>query len=170
VLPESVVSRPSSVLDAARSTPPPSARLEREAFEGDSTNPLRVKFEALAEGKAGAPLGNSNNRSGLPNPIPDSPIPNDIRVWVPDETAAPEPPPQLTPKPRDRSREPQAGTSVGYAVRRLEREATKDPEGPAAAAFERLKAGESKSVRGEVQAAPVAACFFLTASLAPRPL
>jgi hypothetical protein len=37
---------------------------------------------------------------------------------------------------RDRSREPQAGTSIGYAVRRLEREAPTNPA--AAVAYERL--------------------------------
>ena len=65
--------------------------------------------------------------------------------------SSPEPP-----KPtRDRSREPQAGTTIGYAVRRLEREATKDPEGLAAVAYERPKAGEIKSARQAALAAGI---------------
>lgn len=100
-------------------SPPPrglGATLEEvRRYLGDSENPLRVSFEKRVTRSAG---GNNNpyGRGGKPSP----PInPNDIRFDSSESDSPPDPPPK--PK-RDRSGEPQAGTSVGYAVRRLGRE------------------------------------------------
>lgn len=103
--------------------PPPrglgTSKDEIRKYLGGSDNPLRVKFEQAAEkGQGGTnnPSGtNQHSANGVVNP-------NNIRVDL-------DPPiirihdQQDQPKPkRDRSNEPQAGTSVGYAVRRLGRE------------------------------------------------
>jgi hypothetical protein len=116
-------------------------------YLGDSSSPLRIKFEAMAEDGPGGtspshptPLKDQSGRFVMLRPdnedSSDTAIPNIIRNGGESSND------QLqTPKPqRDRSKEPQAGTSVGYAVRRLEREAKEDPI--AAVAYERLQKGE----------------------------
>lgn len=118
-------------------------------YLGDSNSPLRVRFEELAEVGRGSPTGNPE----VPrNPVgkftvihPDeevSVIPNNIRDNGEDGRS----------RDRDRSREPQAGDSVGYAVRRLQREAERDPMGIAAVAYEQLQSGRVTAHKAMVQA------------------
>ena len=91
---------------------------------GPSDNPVRIAFEALAETKPGNPIVVTAPRSEAgkfavvhPDDEADR-IPNSIR-----NTVDPNPTPT-----GDRSREPQADNSVGYAIRRFEREAPQNPE------------------------------------------
>jgi hypothetical protein len=107
--------------------PPPrglgTTKDEIRKYLGGSDNPLRVLFEKAAEKGSGAPLGNQNSRNGTPDP---KTIPNSIRDCLGQGSDPPvirilDRQDSLKPK-RDRSSEPQAGTSVGYAVRRLSRE------------------------------------------------
>ena len=110
----------------------------------DST-PLRIRFEALAERKQGATEGEVRNPLGL-NGTPELRInPNTVRVNPIDSE---DDPTIEDPKPRDRSREPKAGNSIGYSVRRFERKAAEDPA--VAAVYERLKAGEITADRASV--------------------
>jgi hypothetical protein len=96
-------------------------------FLGDSTNPLRIKLERLVKTDAGPPLGNRNGPNGRAGKPKQEPIPDIIRDWLTPEPDAPNPPPPPPPRKRDRSGEPETGTSIGYTVRRLERDAVKDP-------------------------------------------
>lgn len=93
---------------------------EVRRYLGGSENPLRVMFERQTEKSQGG----ANNPLGLGGKTHKSIVnPNSIRVDNHgDDSPATLPISQGTPRGRDRSSEPQAGTSVGYAVRRLGRE------------------------------------------------
>lgn len=121
---------------------------------GDSSNPLRVAFERLAEERRGNPgvvaeTPRESGRFAVVHPEDDgNRIPNNVRDSVDgtnDQT-------EVTKPKRDRSREPQAGNSVGYAVRRLKREASENPTSQAAQAYERLKAGQVSANAAMIQA------------------
>jgi hypothetical protein len=95
-------------------------------YLGDASNPLRVTFEGLIDRGRGGP-NNPFGRSGRPAPDIN---PNAIRV----DSDTEETPDTIPLPPRDRTHEPQAGTSIGYAIRRLGRQR---PD-----LLEKVKAGE----------------------------
>lgn len=105
----------------------------------DASNEVRANFDLLvarSQGKPGGtpdvPRGEDGRFSaGRPDDEGDSGIPNIVR----DTGTLSEAPP-----PRDRTREPKAGNSVEYTVRRLERESQDDPE--VAAINARFRAGD----------------------------
>jgi hypothetical protein len=107
--------------------PPPrglgTTKNEIRKYLGASDNPLRVLFEKAAEKGPGNPVAETqpHDSNGKFHRIPNS-----IRNTVGSDMPPPVIPFRDSPSPpapkRDRSAEPQAGTSVGYAVRRLGRE------------------------------------------------
>lgn len=120
--------------------PPPrglgTTKDEIRKYLGDSDNPLRVEFEKAAEkgpgnriGRQDAPRTPTGSFTSNPNVIRNTgvPGPSPPIIRIHDQPAPPAP-------KRDRSKEPQAGTSVGYAIRRLNRDR---PE-----LLERVKQGE----------------------------
>jgi hypothetical protein len=106
--------------------PPPrglgTTKDEVRKYLGGSDNPLRVLFEKAAEkGPGGVREEQARGENGQFNRIPNiirNAVESEIHPLVIPFRDPPSPP---APK-RDRSNEPQAGTSVGYAVRRLGRE------------------------------------------------
>ncbi len=82
-------------------------------YLGDATSELRRRFEMVAEGNSGAPAGNQFARKTSPDSV--RPCFETAEILV-----------DMSPPIRNRSREPQTGNSIGYAVRRFEREAATD--------------------------------------------
>jgi len=118
---------------------------EVRKYLGDSTNPLRVAFEKVAERGPGNPSVASDTpriagRFTVVSPDDDR-ITDNVSNTVKDER---DDYPGHDERPshpaRDRSREAQTGNSIGYTVRRLEREAKDDHF--AAVILARLRAGE----------------------------
>lgn len=114
---------------------------EVEKYLGDSGNTARTKFDELIAKGPGNPTGTNQHtrkNSGIPNTVRDSSAssasPPIIRLHdTPEEQEQPEP-------KRDRSREPHAGNSIGYAVRRIGAAAEDDPD-QYRAIYDRLMAG-----------------------------
>lgn len=128
---------------------------EVRKYLGGSEDPIRVKYEALVDRGRGNPTGRQNaprqadgTFTSIPNVIRDTGMGEPPVIPL---RGAEQDPPAPAPRHRDRSREPQAGTSVGYAVRRLGRAAEEEPE-RFRPIYERLMRGETTANSAMVEA------------------